>query len=167
MYFVTSIADRLNVEFALIHKERRRPMRWLSMVLVRWMLRINCYNWSMIMAEYLWYNVHAADRLCHFKHMASFRTQKFPRINNACFEAVVVTNTIPQDGHMRDCQNPCIDVSNNFAEACAKTQNNGEVSVLIFSQIVPYHCNKDKILLSIHAYEFSSIVSKRLVTYIY
>lgn len=25
------------------------------------------------------------------------------RINNACFEAVVVTNTIPQDGHMRDC----------------------------------------------------------------
>lgn len=25
------------------------------------------------------------------------------RINNACFEAVVVTNTIPQDGHMKDC----------------------------------------------------------------
>ncbi len=26
------------------------------------------------------------------------------RINNACFEAVVVTNTIPQDKHMRECQ---------------------------------------------------------------
>ena len=25
------------------------------------------------------------------------------RINAACFEYVVVTNTIPQDGHMRDC----------------------------------------------------------------
>lgn len=25
------------------------------------------------------------------------------RINNACFEAVVVTNTIPQDGHMKEC----------------------------------------------------------------
>lgn len=25
------------------------------------------------------------------------------RINNACFEAVVVTNTIPQDEHMKDC----------------------------------------------------------------
>lgn len=24
-------------------------------------------------------------------------------INNACFEAVVVTNTIPQDEHMKDC----------------------------------------------------------------
>jgi ribose-phosphate pyrophosphokinase len=26
------------------------------------------------------------------------------RINSACFEAVVVTNTIPQDKHMRECQ---------------------------------------------------------------
>ena len=26
------------------------------------------------------------------------------RINAACFEAVVVTNTIPQDKHMRECQ---------------------------------------------------------------
>lgn len=25
------------------------------------------------------------------------------RINNACFEAVVVTNTIPQDRHMKEC----------------------------------------------------------------
>lgn len=34
------------------------------------------------------------------------------RINNACFEAVVVTNTIPQDGHMKEC--PKIRVSNKF-----------------------------------------------------
>ena len=26
------------------------------------------------------------------------------RINSACFEAVVVTNSIPQDKHMRECQ---------------------------------------------------------------
>lgn len=25
------------------------------------------------------------------------------RINNACFEAVVVTNSIPQDRHMKEC----------------------------------------------------------------
>lgn len=25
------------------------------------------------------------------------------RINNACFEAVVVTNSIPQDKHMKEC----------------------------------------------------------------
>lgn len=31
------------------------------------------------------------------------------RINNACFEAVVVTNTIPQEQHMKEC--PKIQVS--------------------------------------------------------
>jgi len=36
------------------------------------------------------------------------------RINNACFEAVVVTNTIPQDGHMRDC--PKIQVGLKFLD---------------------------------------------------
>ena len=36
------------------------------------------------------------------------------RINNACFEAVVVTNTIPQDGHMRDC--PKIQVNFNILQ---------------------------------------------------
>lgn len=34
------------------------------------------------------------------------------RINNACFEAVVVTNTIPQEQHMKDC--PRIQVSLSF-----------------------------------------------------
>ncbi len=33
-----------------------------------------------------------------------FLTGYLFRINNACFEAVVVTNTIPQDIHMRECQ---------------------------------------------------------------
>lgn len=34
------------------------------------------------------------------------------RINNACFEAVVVTNTIPQEKHMNEC--PKIQVGWNF-----------------------------------------------------
>jgi len=33
------------------------------------------------------------------------------RINNACFEAVVVTNTIPQEKHMKEC--PKIQVCNS------------------------------------------------------
>lgn len=84
------------------------------------------------------------------------------RINNACFEAVVVTNTIPQDGHMKDCPRiqvkpcikfyshclclfevsdcmfllQCIDVSMMFAEAVRRTHNGESVSYL-FSN-VPY-----------------------------
>lgn len=59
------------------------------------------------------------------------------RINNACFEAVVVTNTIPQDGHMKDCSKiQTIDVSMIFAEAICRTHNGESVSYL-FSN-VPY-----------------------------
>ena len=61
----------------------------------------------------------------------------FHRINAACFEAVVVTNTIPQDKHMRECQKiQCIDVSMMFAEAVRRTHNGESVSYL-FSN-VPY-----------------------------
>lgn len=81
------------------------------------------------------------------------------RINNACFEAVVVTNSIPQDRHMKDCPKiqvcfqcfetlmyielyislmipQVIDVSMMFAEAVRRTHNGESVSYL-FSN-VPY-----------------------------
>ena len=80
------------------------------------------------------------------------------RINAANFEAVVVTNSIPQDKHMRECQKiqvrlsirfqkysliyytssrlQCIDVSMMFAEAVRRTHNGESVSYL-FSN-VPY-----------------------------
>ena len=87
------------------------------------------------------------------------------RINAACFEAVVVTNSIPQVQHMTECQKiqvyskiqkattllksiihtynicfnislQCIDVSMMFAEAVRRTHNGESVSYL-FSN-VPY-----------------------------
>ena len=40
------------------------------------------------------------------------------RINNSCFEAVIVSNTIPQDDNMLKCPKiKCYDVSSIFAEA--------------------------------------------------
>merc|ERR1719187_1804069 len=59
------------------------------------------------------------------------------RINNACFEAVVVTNTLSQDLNMKTCDKiQCIDVSMMFAEAVRRTHNGESVSYL-FSN-VPY-----------------------------
>lgn len=64
--------------------------------------------------------VHAADKLVEagatkvyaiLTH-GIFSGPAIQRINNACFEAVVVTNTIPQDEHMRNC--PKIQVSANL-----------------------------------------------------
>lgn len=107
---VTSIADRLNVEFALIHKERKKANEVASMVLVgdvkdRVAILVDD------MADTCGTICHAAEKLLEagatkvyaiLTH-GIFSGPAISRINNACFEAVVVTNTIPQDGHMRDC----------------------------------------------------------------
>ncbi|XP_059468872.1 ribose-phosphate pyrophosphokinase 1 isoform X3 [Neocloeon triangulifer] len=141
---VTSIADRLNVEFALIHKERRKANEVASMVLVgdvkdRIAILVDD------MADTCGTICHAAEKLMDagatkvyaiLTH-GIFSGPAISRINNACFEAVVVTNTIPQEEHMRDCPKiQCIDVSMMFAEAVRRTHNGESVSYL-FSN-VPY-----------------------------
>ncbi|XP_011641894.2 ribose-phosphate pyrophosphokinase 1 isoform X1 [Pogonomyrmex barbatus] len=141
---VTSIADRLNVEFALIHKERKKANEVASMVLVgdvkdRVAILVDD------MADTCGTICHAAEKLLEagatkvyaiLTH-GIFSGPAINRINNACFEAVVVTNTIPQDGHMKDCPKiQCIDVSMMFAEAVRRTHNGESVSYL-FSN-VPY-----------------------------
>ncbi|XP_078041010.1 phosphoribosyl pyrophosphate synthetase isoform X1 [Augochlora pura] len=141
---VTSIADRLNVEFALIHKERKKANEVASMVLVgdvkdRVAILVDD------MADTCGTICHAAEKLLEagatkvyaiLTH-GIFSGPAISRINNACFEAVVVTNTIPQDGHMTDCPKiQCIDVSMMFAEAVRRTHNGESVSYL-FSN-VPY-----------------------------
>ncbi|XP_065337466.1 ribose-phosphate pyrophosphokinase 2 isoform X2 [Cloeon dipterum] len=141
---VTSIADRLNVEFALIHKERRKANEVASMVLVgdvREKVAILVDD----MADTCGTICHAAEKLkdagatkvyAILTH-GIFSGPAISRINNASFEAVVVTNTIPQEEHMRDCSKvQCIDVSMMFAEAVRRTHNGESVSYL-FSN-VPY-----------------------------
>merc|ERR1712141_802605 len=122
---VTAIADRLNVEFALIHKERKKANEVASMVLVGDAKgRV-----AILVAD--------ATKIYAILTHGIFSGPALSRINNACFEAVVVTNTIPQDKHMRECQKiQCIDVSMMFAEAVRRTHNGESVSYL-FSN-VPY-----------------------------
>ncbi|XP_031346494.1 ribose-phosphate pyrophosphokinase 1 isoform X2 [Photinus pyralis] len=141
---VTSIADRLNVEFALIHKERKKANEVACMVLVgdvkdRVAILVDD------MADTCGTICHAAEKLMEagatkvyaiLTH-GIFSGPAISRINNACFEAVVVTNTIPQDEHMKECPKiQCIDVSMMFAEAVRRTHNGESVSYL-FSN-VPY-----------------------------
>ncbi|XP_037502589.1 ribose-phosphate pyrophosphokinase 2 [Rhipicephalus sanguineus] len=139
---VTAIADRLNVEFALIHKERKKANEVASMVLVgdvkdRVAILVDD------MADTCGTIVHAADKLMEagaskvyaiLTH-GIFSGPAISRINDACFEAVVVTNTIPQDQHMKECPKiQCIDVSMILAEAIRRTHNGESVSYL-FSHV--------------------------------
>lgn len=107
---VTSIADRLNVDFALIHKERKKANEVSSMVLVgdvRDRIAILVDD----MADTCGTVCHAAQKLSEagaskvyaiLTH-GIFSGPAINRIISANFEAVVVTNTIPQDRHMREC----------------------------------------------------------------
>lgn len=135
---VTSIADRLNVDFALIHKERKKANEVDRMVLVgdvkdRVAILVDD------MADTCGTICHAADKsvslrwfclwlvLCinvvtFFGNCSTFRLidagavkvyailthgifsgPAISRINSAPFEAVVVTNTIPQEEKMKAC----------------------------------------------------------------
>lgn len=139
---MTSIADRLNVEFALIHKERKKANEVDRMVLVgdvkdRVAILVDD------MADTCGTICHAADksalpaatanplngwkegdsRSVTVSYFSSpirlidagaikvyailthgiFSGPAISRINNAPFEAVVVTNTIPQEEKMKAC----------------------------------------------------------------
>ncbi|XP_022254079.1 ribose-phosphate pyrophosphokinase 2 isoform X4 [Limulus polyphemus] len=135
---VTAIADRLNVDFALIHKERKKANEVASMVLVgdvKDKIAILVDD----MADTCGTVCHAADKLLEagaskvyaiLTH-GIFSGPAISRINNASFEAVVVTNTIPQDSHMKECSKiQCIDVSTILAEAIRRTHNGESVTYL-------------------------------------
>uniref|UniRef100_A0A3B3BMG8 Ribose-phosphate pyrophosphokinase 1 n=2 Tax=Oryzias melastigma TaxID=30732 RepID=A0A3B3BMG8_ORYME len=139
---VTSIADRLNVDFALIHKERKKANEVDRMVLVgdvtdRVAILVDD------MADTCGTICHAADKLISagatkvyaiLTH-GIFSGPAISRINNACFEAVVVTNTIPQEEKMKHCSKiQVIDISMILAEAIRRTHNGESVSYL-FSHV--------------------------------
>ncbi|KAL7838871.1 hypothetical protein AOLI_G00272750 [Acnodon oligacanthus] len=139
---VTSIADHLNVDFALIHKERKKANEVDRMVLVgdvkdRVAILVDD------MADTCGTICHAADKLVSagatkvyaiLTH-GIFSGPAISRINNANFEAVVVTNTIPQEDKIKHCNKiQVIDISMILAEAIRRTHNGESVSYL-FSHV--------------------------------
>ncbi|XP_013409908.1 ribose-phosphate pyrophosphokinase 2 isoform X1 [Lingula anatina] len=139
---VTSIADRLNIEFALIHKERKKANEVASMVLVgdvKEKVAILVDD----MADTCGTVCHAAEKLLEAGAAkvyaicthGVFSGPAVSRINNSLFEHVVVTNTIPQEENMKLCNKiACIDVSMVFAESIRRTHNGESVSFL-FSHV--------------------------------
>ncbi|XP_039272445.1 ribose-phosphate pyrophosphokinase 1 [Styela clava] len=139
---VTSIADRLNVEFALIHKERKKANEVDRMVLVG-----DVRDRVAIMVDDM---TDTCGTICHAsdKLLAAGATKVYAilthgifsgpaisRINNASFEAIVVTNTIPQEEHMKQANKiKTIDISPILAEAIRRTHNGESVSYL-FSNV--------------------------------
>uniref|UniRef100_A0A7I4YC13 ribose-phosphate diphosphokinase n=1 Tax=Haemonchus contortus TaxID=6289 RepID=A0A7I4YC13_HAECO len=139
---VTSIADRLNVDFALIHKERKRANEVEKMTLVgnvegKVALLVDdmadtCGTICMAADKLV---EAGADKVYAFCVHGIFSGPALQRLNNSKFEAIVVTNTIPQDENMKQCPKiQCIDISMILAEAIRRTHNGESVSYL-FSHV--------------------------------
>uniref|UniRef100_A0A2K6LXC8 ribose-phosphate diphosphokinase n=1 Tax=Rhinopithecus bieti TaxID=61621 RepID=A0A2K6LXC8_RHIBE len=135
---VTSIADRLNVEFALIHKERKKVNEVDQMVLVG---DVKDHVGILVddMADTCSTVCHAADKLpsagatkvyAVLTH-GIFSGPAVSGENNAAFEAVVVTNTIPQEDKMKHCTKIQVtDISMILAEAIRRAHSGESLWVL-------------------------------------
>ncbi|KJH50851.1 ribose-phosphate diphosphokinase [Dictyocaulus viviparus] len=139
---VTSIADRLNVDFALIHKERKRANEVEKMTLVGNVegkvailvddMADTCGTICMAADKLV---EAGADKVYAFCVHGIFSGPALQRLNTSKFEAIVVTNTIPQDENMKQCPKiQCIDISMILAEAIRRTHNGESVSYL-FSHV--------------------------------
>ncbi|ELK37031.1 Ribose-phosphate pyrophosphokinase 2 [Myotis davidii] len=136
---VTLIADRLDVAFALIHKERKKADEVDRMVLVGGVKAIPVDD----MAHTCGTICHAADKLISagatqvyaiLTH-GIFSGPAISRMNSAPLEAVVVTNTIPQEDKMSHRSKiQVIDISMILAEAI-RSNHNGESLSYLFSHM--------------------------------
>lgn len=135
----TSIADKLKVNCAIIHKERKKTGEVSSMVLMG-----DVQGCAAIlvddMADTCGTIVNAAEKL----HEAGakeiyailthgvFSGNAIERVKGSRFKAMVVTNTIPQ----RSADNiECIDVSILFAEAIRRNHSGESIGVLFIPDL--------------------------------
>uniref|UniRef100_A0A8C5VQ35 Ribose-phosphate pyrophosphokinase 1 n=1 Tax=Microcebus murinus TaxID=30608 RepID=A0A8C5VQ35_MICMU len=139
---VTSAADQMNVDFALIHKEQKKASEVDRMVLVG-----DVKDRVAVLVDDM---ADTCGTICHTadKHLSAGATTVYAilthgifsgpaisRVNNTCFQAVVVTNTIPQEDKMKHCSKiEVTDISMILAEAIRRTHNGESVSYL-FSHV--------------------------------
>ncbi|XP_023938772.1 ribose-phosphate pyrophosphokinase 2-like [Bicyclus anynana] len=143
---MTSIADRLDIDFAIIHKERQRANDEDddSTVLVG-----DVSNRTAIMVDDLADTcdtiVKGAEKLLETGANKIYAIvthgvlagNAIDKINKSCLEAFVVTNTIPQDKNMKSCPKlQTMDISVMLAEAIRRTHYAESVSYLFNN--VPY-----------------------------
>lgn len=139
---VTSIADQLNVEFALIHKERKKANEVESMVLVGSVtdriavlvddMADTCGTLKLAVTKLI---EAGATQVHAITTHGVFSGPAISRLMDSNFTSVVVTNTIPQDEKMAQCPLiKVIDISPILAEAIRRTHNGESVSYL-FSNV--------------------------------
>ncbi|UNI18181.1 Ribose-phosphate diphosphokinase [Purpureocillium takamizusanense] len=134
----TSIADRLNTAFALIHKERPRPNVVGRMVLVgdvqdkvAILVDDMADTCGTLVKAAETVNQHGARQVFAIVTHGILSGKAIDNINQSCLSGLVVTNTVPLGDKAERCKKlKVIDVSGTLAEAIRRTHNGESVSYL-------------------------------------
>ncbi|KAF2718646.1 phosphoribosyl pyrophosphokinase [Polychaeton citri CBS 116435] len=138
----TNIADSLGMDFALIHKERRptyvHDRQNASLLLVgqvanRTAILIDdladTSNTITRAAKLL--KKEGATRVFALVTHGVFSGDAVERINASAIDKVVVTNSVPQEEHLRNCPKlEVLEIGNVFAEAIRRVHHGESISVL-------------------------------------
>ncbi|KAF4637173.1 hypothetical protein G7Y89_g912 [Cudoniella acicularis] len=140
----TAIADDLNMDFALIHKERR-PTRITDRQNATMMLVGDVANKVTILVDDLADTSNTITRAAKLlkkegaTHVYALLTHgifsgdAIARINASALDKVVVTNSVPQDEHRRLCPKlEVLDVGHTFAEAIRRVHHGESISTLFW-----------------------------------
>ncbi|KAH7309570.1 ribose-phosphate pyrophosphokinase [Stachybotrys elegans] len=134
----TSIADRLNIAFALIHKERSRPNVVSRMVLVGDVQDKVCIivddmadTCGTLAKAAATLEEHGAKQVYAIVTHGILSGNAIETINQSCLAGLVVTNTVPLGDKAEQCSKlKVIDVSGSLAEAIRRTHNGESISYL-------------------------------------
>lgn len=135
---VASTADKLDVNFALIHKERQKANEVSRMVLVGDVTDKVCILIDDIAdtcgtlckaADVLIEN--GAKKVIAIVTHGLFSSNAIEKINNSQLEKIICTNSMPVEDKLAACDRlECLDISSTLAEAIRRLHNGESVSYL-------------------------------------
>jgi ribose-phosphate pyrophosphokinase len=140
---VASTADELDVNFALIHKERQKANEVSRMVLVGDVTNKVCVLID-DMADTCGTLCKAADvlidngakKVIAIVTHGLFSSSAIEKITNSKLDKVICTNSMPVDDKLAQCEKlECLDISSTLAEAIRRLHNGESVSYL-FNNLV-------------------------------
>lgn len=135
---VASLADKLDVQFALIHKERQKANEISRMVLVGDVKDKICILvddiadtcGTLCKAADILLDNGAKNVVCMVTH-AIFSGNAIERLNNSRLDRVVATNSLPIEDKLAKCKKlEILDISPTLAEAIRRLHNGESVSYL-------------------------------------
>ncbi|CAI5759617.1 unnamed protein product [Candida verbasci] len=138
---VAGIADKLDVQFALIHKERARANEISRMVLVGDVsdkiailiddMADTCG--TLCKAADILIENNAKQVICIITH-GIFSGSAIEKINESKIDKVVCTNSLPISNHLKNCSKlEMLDISSTLAESIRRLHNGESISYLFYN----------------------------------